>query len=95
VSRNGEVLGFTTDCSYPYEDGYQYKVQAVNEYGSLSGAGKQSQPDALPQVQETQSAQVLAIYTLGGVEVKELQEGLNIVKMIDADNKIVYRKIMK
>lgn len=35
------------------------------------------------------------VATLGGVEVKEWQEGLNIVKMMDANNKIFYRKIMK
>lgn len=95
VSKNGEVLGFTKDCTYPYEEGNQYKVQAVNEYGSLSGAGNNAQPDALQQPQRTEDAQVMAIYTLGGVEVKELQEGVNIVKMMDADKRVFYQKVIK
>lgn len=86
---------FTKDCTYPYEEGNQYKVQAVNEYGSLSGAGNNAQPDALQQPQRTEDAQVMAIYTLGGVEVKELQEGVNIVKMMDADKRVFYQKVIK
>lgn len=93
VLKNGQVDGFTTETNYPYEEGNDYQVKAVNEQGSFSGTGK-NVPSATPEAPRG-NARILAIYDLNGRALNALQEGLNIVKMVDADNKIFYRKIMK
>jgi hypothetical protein len=38
LTKDGEVIDFTTETSYDYVDGAEYKVQAANEFGGLSEA---------------------------------------------------------
>ena len=39
ITKDGEVVGFTTECEYEAEEGASYYVQAVNEFGGLSQYG--------------------------------------------------------
>ncbi len=46
ITKDGEVIGFTTETTYDYVEGAEYKIQAVNEYGGLSKALEPTVADA-------------------------------------------------
>lgn len=84
VTKNNEVVGFTTETSY---DGYtaadKWEVQAVNEYGGLSAKAKTNEATAISLQPTAISQQPTAVYTLDGRQQQQLQHGLNIVRMSD------------
>lgn len=93
IVKNGTEVSFTTETSISAEAGATYMVYAANEQGGLSAG---CDPSATG-IQSTlaSDAQVVAIYSVGGVQQRELQRGLNIVLMKDAQGNTFVRKVMK
>ena len=93
IVKNGTEVSFTTETSISAEAGATYMVYAANEQGGLSAG---CDPNATG-IQSTlaSDAQVVAIYSVGGVQQRELQRGLNIVLMKDAQGNTFVRKVMK
>ena len=69
-------------------------VYAANEQGGLSEGTNPDPASGIENVVVTE-ADIVAIYSVNGVQLKELQEGINIVKLMDKNGNIVIRKIIK
>ncbi len=92
VTCDDEVVGFTTQTSYPVAAEGVYQVQAVNEYGGLSlkataddGTGVGDDVLRLP-------TSVSAIYGADGTRRSQLTPGLNIVRQQNGAVEKVFRK---
>ncbi len=84
ICKDGKVVGFTTDTTYDVEDGAEYTVQAANEFGGLSAAGKATVTDGVDNVEGGVSVATASIYTIDGKQVSALQGGrVNIVRNAD------------
>ena len=93
IVKNGTEVEFTTQTSIAAEQGASYTVYAANEQGGLSAG---CTPDAEGIHPHTNSnAQVIAIYSANGIQLRELQQGLNIVQMKDAKGNTFARKVRK
>ena len=91
VTKNGQVVGFTTDTSFDYEQDAVYTVQAANEQGGLSLPG---QPGTAVSISDAHAASVAApaaVFTVDGRQHSQMQRGVNIVRMADG----TVRKLMK
>lgn len=106
VCLNGKVIGFTNDCQYQLpadatENDY-YSVRAANEMGGLGVASLGVNCNGVYSgVKEntTVGAELIntTIYTIDGMMVPELQDGINIVRKTYSNGvvtveKVVYRK---
>ena len=106
VCLNGKVVAFTNDSQYQLpadatEDDF-YSVRAANEMGGLGVASKGINCNGTYSgVEEntTMGAELIntAIYTIDGMMVPELQDGINIVRKTYSNGvvtveKMVYRK---
>ena len=93
IVKNGKDIEFTTETTISAEAGATYMVYAANEQGGLSAG---CDPNATGiQSAVAAEAQIVAIHTVNGVQLKALQPGLNIVTMQDAQGNIIVRKVMK
>jgi hypothetical protein len=82
ITCGDEVMGFTTETSYPGEKGW--KVQAVNEYGGLSLAGIAGISNGIEATTQLETTtQPKAIYNAEGRRLQQLGKGLNIVRRAD------------
>ena len=90
VTRNGQVVGFTTDTNYAYQAGATYQVQAVNEYGGLSAATTVGHGTAISTTTATEAATQRAVYGADGRMLPSVQRGMNILRMSDG----TVRKVM-
>jgi hypothetical protein len=82
VSCNGQVVGFTTETSYPEMDG-RCQVQAVNEYGGLSAFGEPNAETGILTVPGGSSPFPVARYGLSGRPVASSHRGLQLVRHAD------------
>ena len=89
VTRGDEVVGFTTGTEYDAEEGADYKVQAVNEFGGLSQFSTIDAATAISDVQPILNSE--AFYTLDGKPIQILQRGVNIIRYADG----TVRKVVK
>lgn len=94
IVKNGTDVEFTTETSIAAEAGATYMVYAANEQGGLSEGTNPDPASGIENVIVTE-ADIVAIYSVNGVQLKELQEGINIVKLMDKNGNIVIRKIIK
>ena len=94
IVKNGTEVSFTTDLSISAEAGATYMVYAANEQGGLSAGTAPLSPEGI-QAALAANAQVVAIYTLSGVQVNALQPGINLVKMQDATGRTFVRKVVR
>ena len=93
IVKNGSEVQFTTDTKITAEAGATYMVYAANEQGGLSAG---CNPDATGiQSIISSDAQVVAVYSVNGIQQKELQRGLNVVLMKDAQGNVFVRKVVK
>ena len=82
VTRGEDVVSITTGCEFDAEDGTDYTVQAVNEFGGLSKKGEVNvSTDIL--TPKTQNLTPRKVYTIDGRQHDKLQRGVNIVRMVD------------
>ena len=93
IVKNGKDVEFTTETSISTEAGATYMVYAANEQGGLS-AGCDPNATGIQPVLSAE-AQAIAIYTVNGIQLRELQHGLNIVQMKDEKGNVVIRKVRK
>ncbi len=84
ITKDGKVVGFTTETSYDVEDGAKYSVQAANEFGGLSEATEATSGTGIANVETADKAEVIAIYSIDGKRLNKVQAGqVNIVKYND------------
>ncbi len=93
VTRNGEVVGFTTSTRFSgheSQSGDVWQVQAVNENGGLSLKATANETEGIEIVETRHDEVPETIYTMDGKRVRQARSGLNIIRM--SDGRI--RKIM-
>ena len=85
VTRDGQVDGFTTDCSFDTTMPGKYQVQAVNEYGGLSQKSTPVNPTAIGDLtaKPAVSMATVRIFRLSGMAANGMHKGLNIVRLAD------------
>lgn len=93
IVKNGSEVQFTTDTKIAAEAGATYMVYAANEQGGLSAGCNPDATGIQPII--SSDAQVVAVYSVNGIQQKELQRGLNIVLMKDAQGNVFVRKVVK
>lgn len=92
ISRDGQVVGFTTDCTYEASTPGNYQVQAVNEYGGLSQkTAPVNTTDILTLSALNSQPSATQFYSLNGIPIGGLQKGLNILRYPDGSVKKVMR----
>lgn len=97
VTKNGQVVGFTTETTYDAETGAEYKVQAVNENGGLSQAGVASSATAISELPTAQADRPASMefYSLDGKRVSQPVHGVTIVRTRYADGTVSSSKIIR
>ena len=91
VTKDGEAVGFTTETSYDYAEGANYKVQAVNENGGLSAYGIASKGTGIAAIDSAVSTEPVAVYTLDGRRANSVAKGICIVRYADGTTRKVVR----
>ena len=93
VSKDGNVISFTTMPNYTATETGTYTVRAANEMGGLS---EPSQPVVISSITGIQTvnramlSDVQAVYTADGKRVSHPQRGLNMIRLTDGTT----RKVM-
>ncbi len=96
IVKNGTDVSFTTELSCDYDPASTYVIYAANEQGGLSKGVNPAQPDAIEnEIATVEDVEIVAIYTADGIQLKELQKGINLVKMQDRQGNIFTRKVIK
>ena len=83
ITCNNEVIGFTTDTSYPAATDGVYQVQAVNEYGGLSSKATAGEGTDIHHLGNKNLPSQTAIYGIDGTRRTTPTSGLNIIKHED------------
>lgn len=86
VTKDNEVIGFTKEPTFETTGNGIYKVQAANEYGSLSKAATVSVTATATGVDTVASVSgktVKAIYNIDGKQTNKRTAGVNVVKYTD------------
>ena len=85
--------GFTIATSCDYTEGAEYLIQAANEYGGLSEAGKAvaDSTDGIDVNHADESFLPTAIYTADGQRLKKPVKGLNIMAGSETMRKVLVR----
>ena len=98
VTKGDEVVDITMETSCAIEDDASaYSVQAVNEYGGLSGKGSTSSSSGIEVIEFSPAAEPVSqtIYTMNGMQVSSFIRGINIVRTIDAEGNMTTSKVMR
>ena len=82
ITKDGQVVGFTTDCEYDAETGPHYRVQAVNEFGGLSAYSTDASTVGITNFVSPVTG-VETIYTLDGKRVSAPVRGISIIRSAD------------
>lgn len=93
ITKDDQVIGFTTECSCPYEAGATYKIQAANEYGGMSPAATAIDPNDIGKITDVQAIPA-GIYSVEGLRLSTLQKGINIIRITDRNGNISTKKII-
>lgn len=95
VTKDDDVMAFTTETSYNSGSEGVYKVQAVNEYGGLSKAAVAIVvPAIIDNVCAGEKAKTVSVYSVDGIRKDMMTHGLNIVKYTNDAGKTVVKKVM-
>lgn len=96
ITKDDIVVGFTTETTFAYEAGSQYKIQAANEYGGLSQATLYSEEsNAIVDDFNVNDMTIEGIYSLDGKKVRTMQKGVNLIRYIASDGSAKVVKILK
>lgn len=90
ITKDGKVVGFTTETSYDYVAGSEYKIQAANEFGGLSEIAVPGESTGI-EILEGNATGIEQVYTIDGKRLPSMQRGINIVRT--ADGRVI--KIVK
>lgn len=94
VSRDGQVVGFTTETTFDASTPGSYQVQSVNEYGGLS---EKASPEGSTSISEVSSSGDekytigTQVFSLNGFRIHGGGKGLKIVRFADGSVKKVLR----
>lgn len=91
ITKDGEAIGFTTDCEYTYTEGASYRIQAVNEQGSLSAPSVPAVASGIAPAQPSPSRRIASIHSAAGHRQTGMRSGLNIVKYDNGETRKVIR----
>lgn len=91
ISKDGNVIGFTTETSYDYDPIAKYTVQAVNEYGGLSGVSSSGVgiEDTLVSTDIIRTE----YYTVEGLKIQAPVKGITIVRHYKSDGSVNTEKM--
>ncbi|MSH99644.1 hypothetical protein GKF86_29525 [Escherichia coli] len=91
ISKDGNVIGFTTEMSYDYDPIAKYTVQAVNEYGGLSGVSSSGVgiEDTLVGTDIIRTE----YYTVEGLKIQAPVKGITIVRHYKSDGSVNTEKM--
>ena len=92
ISLNDEIVAFTTECEYQIATEGVYRVQAVNEFGGLSEAAT-AVSTSIGSITQNSTVVNVQIFTIEGLQIKDLQKGINIVRSMMSDGSIKTEKI--
>ena len=92
ITCDEKIIGFTTDCEYTMPQSGSYKVQSVNEFGGLSKAATVV-PTSIESVDRDVTVVSELIFTIDGIRMKTLQQGINIVRSIMSDGTVKTEKV--
>lgn len=91
VTKDGEAIGFTTNCEYTYTEGASYRIQAVSEQGSLSAPSVPAVPSTIAPAQPSPRQRIASIHSAAGHRLTAVRSGLNIVKYGNGEARKVIR----
>ena len=83
VTKNGQVVDFTTLTSCDYTEGDTWQVQAVNEFGGLSAKATIGQSSAINALQTDGNGLSQRLFAADGRRLSTFVRGLNIVRQSD------------
>ena len=82
ITKDGKVVGFTTETSYDYVAGSEYQIQAANEFGGLSEIAVPGESTGI-EILEGNATGIEQVYTIDGKRLPAMQRGINIVRTAD------------
>lgn len=82
ITKDGKVVGFTTETSYDYVAGSEYQIQAANEFGGLSEIAVPGESVGI-EILEGNATGIEQVYTIDGKRLPAMQRGINIVRTAD------------
>ena len=94
IVKNGKEVEFTTATNIAAEEGANYMVYAANEQGGLS-AGCGPNAANIGSITNITDTQMVAIYSVNGMKLKDFRPGINILKRMDAKGNITTHKVVK
>ena len=93
VTKDDEVIGFTTDTHCAKSSDGVYMVQAVNEYGGLSAKALVSVTDGISELTTGNTGNAITgIYSVDGKRLTKVASGINIIRYADGKTKKVIVK---
>lgn len=96
ITKDGEVVGFTTETTFAYVEGSEYKVQAVNEYGGLSAmSDMEGDSDAVNDLANETELTLEGIYSLDGRRLAAPERGINLMKYRTSDGNAIVKKVVR
>lgn len=96
ICKDGKVIDFTTLPIYTVDDDTAtYSVRAANEMGGLGEAAVAVNPNNIEGVIVGQEVIKVEIFTIDGVQLSQLKQGINIVRTTYANGAVISQKIVK
>ena len=97
ITKDGNVVGFTTDTNFEADAEGEYTVQAANEQGGLSEAGVPTTATAISELSATGNDTAVSVefYSIDGKRLNAPANGITIVRTRYADGTIKSAKIVK
>ena len=93
ICKDGKVIDFTTEPTYTVDDATAtYSVRAANEMGGLGEATVAVNPESIEGLVAGQAVVSTEIFTVDGVQVNTLQQGINIVRKTYANGVVTVEK---
>ena len=91
VTKNNDVVAFTTDCEYTADSATDFKVQAVNEFGGLSQYGTVATTVSITDVNQS-TGQQSSYYSLDGKRLQAARHGITLERQSDGTIRKVVMK---
>ena len=97
ITKDGNVVGFTTDTNFETDAEGEYTVQAANEQGGLSEAAVPTTATAISELSATGNDTAVSVefYSIDGKRLNAPANGITIVRTRYADGTIKSAKIVK
>ena len=95
ICKDGKVVDFTTEPTYTVDDATAtYSVRAANEMGGLGEATVAEDPNSIEGSTIGQEIVKVELYSIDGVQLGKLQQGINIVRTTYANGVVKTAKVV-